>query len=345
MFCPYCGNQNPDGAGFCGFCGSALTQQEIRAKPEEPSTQPAETQPPVNDPTAYAAPPEEAPSRAYEPAEYASTAGREAPPRGDAPKSKKPKKSPLVPILIACVAVLAAGVTVLTVFLLKERKAPKPEPSEPSSESKEAPSENTVGTLLPTEERPTIEVPTVRPEPSERSLPPQLDTSQYLLAATTKNRVYYFEPNWIGDDETWGSSVYSCNYDGSEVVHIADAVDIEQEGGYLVLTTHRSDVQPAKMIVIDENDCVLVDNIYVWDVDEVNGELCYLALPDFDPVTMTAACIEVHRLTAEGDILHGTIPYNGIGYPAWIDDEFAVVYNPNTGENDQYYLFGQNAPN
>ena len=94
MFCPKCGNQNPDGAAFCGSCGSALTQQEIPAKPVEPPTRPAETPPPVNDPTAYAAPPEEAPSRAYEPAEYASTAGREAPPRSDAPKPEKPAQKP-----------------------------------------------------------------------------------------------------------------------------------------------------------------------------------------------------------------------------------------------------------
>lgn len=155
MFCPKCGNQNPDGAAFCGSCGSALTQQEIPAKPVEPPTPP-----PVNDPTAYAAPPEEAPSRAYEPAEYASTAGRETPPRSDAPKPKKPKKSPLVPILIACVAVLAAAVVVLAVFFLKDRKnvtVVTPEPADPSTEVK--PTE----TLLPTEERPTIEVPTVRP--------------------------------------------------------------------------------------------------------------------------------------------------------------------------------------
>ena len=40
MFCPKCGNQNPDGAAFCGSCGSALTQQEIPAKPVEPPTPP-----------------------------------------------------------------------------------------------------------------------------------------------------------------------------------------------------------------------------------------------------------------------------------------------------------------
>lgn len=40
MFCPKCGNQNPDGAAFCGSCGSALTQQEIPAKPIEPPTPP-----------------------------------------------------------------------------------------------------------------------------------------------------------------------------------------------------------------------------------------------------------------------------------------------------------------
>lgn len=342
MFCPKCGNQNPDGAAFCGSCGSALTQQEIPAKPVEPPTRPAETPPPVNDPTAYAAPPEKAPSRAYEPAEYASTAGREAPPRSDAPKPEKPKKSPLVPILIACVAVLAAAVVVLAVFLLKDRKnvtVVTPEPADPSTEVK--PTE----TLLPTEERPTIEIPTVRPEPTEMQLPPQLDSSQYRLAATTDHRVYYYEPNMIGDEEAWGNSVYSCNYDGSDVIHIADYVDLALEENYLVLLTHRSDVSPMEMTVIDADDQVLISNLYVWDAKEIDGELFYLALPDYDPETLTMTTIEVRRLSGDTDELHGTIPCFGLEYPAWIDGDYACVFNPNTGESDQYYLFGQNAPN
>lgn len=337
MFCPKCGNQNPDGAAFCGSCGSALTQQEIPAKPVEPPTPP-----PVNDPTAYAAPPEEAPSRAYEPAEYASTAGREAPPCSDAPKPEKPKKSPLVPILIACVAALAAAVVVLAVFLLKDREndtVVTPEPADPSTEVK--PTE----TLLPTEERPTIEIPTVRPEPSKMQLPPQLDSSQYRLAATTDHRVYYYEPNMIGDEEAWGNSVYSCNYDGSDVIHIADYVDLALEENYLVLLTHRSDVSPMEMTVIDADDQVLISNLYVWDAKEIDGELFYLALPDYDPETLTMTTIEVRRLSGETDELHGTIPCFGLEYPAWIDGDYACVFNPNTGESDQYYLFGQNAPN
>lgn len=339
MFCPKCGNQNPDGAAFCGSCGSALTQQEIPAKPVEPPTRPAETPPPVNDPTAYAAPPEEAPSRAYEPAEYASTAGREAPPRSDAPKPEKPKKSPLVPILIACVAVLAAAVVVLAVFLLKDRENVTPEPADPSTEVK--PTE----TLLPTDEIPTIELPTVQPEPTEMQLPPQLDSSQYRLAATTDHRVYYYEPNMIGDEEAWGNSVYSCNYDGSDVIHIADYVDLALEENYLVLLTHRSDVSPMEMTVIDADDQVLISNLYVWDAKEIDGELFYLALPDYDPETLTMTTIEVRRLSGETDELHGTIPCFGLEYPAWIDGDYACVFNPNTGESDQYYLFGQNAPN
>ncbi len=339
MFCPKCGNQNPDGAAFCGSCGSALTQQEIPAKPVEPPTRPAETPPPVNDPTAYAAPPEEAPSRAYEPAEYASTAGREAPPCSDAPKPEKPKKSPLVPILIACVAVLAAAVVVLAVFLLKDRENVTPEPADPSTEVK--PTE----TLLPTDEIPTIELPTVQPEPTEMQLPPQLDSSQYRLAATTDHRVYYYEPNMIGDEEAWGNSVYSCNYDGSDVIHIADYVDLALEENYLVLLTHRSDVSPMEMTVIDADDQVLISNLYVWDAKEIDGELFYLALPDYDPETLTMTTIEVRRLSGDTDELHGTIPCFGLAYPAWIDGDYACVFNPNTGESDQYYLFGQNAPN
>lgn len=334
MFCPKCGNQNPDGAAFCGSCGSALTQQEIPAKPVEPPTPP-----PVNDPTAYAAPPEEAPVRAYEPAEYASTAGREAPPCSDAPKPEKPKKSPLVPILIACVAVLAAAVVVLAVFLLKDRKNVTPEPANPSTEVK--PTE----TLLPTDEIPTIELPTVQPEPTEMQLPPQLDSSQYRLAATTDHRVYYYEPNMIGDEEAWGNSVYSCNYDGSDVIHIADYVDLALEENYLVLLTHRSDVSPMEMTVIDADDQVLISNLYVWDAKEIDGELFYLALPDYDPETLTMTTIEVRRLSGDTDELHGTIPCFGLAYPAWIDGDYACVFNPNTGESDQYYLFGQNAPN
>lgn len=339
MFCPKCGNQNPDGAAFCGSCGSALTQQEIPAKPVEPPTPPAETPPPVNDPTAYAAPPEEAPVRAYEPAEYASTAGRETPPRSDAPKPEKPKKSPLVPILIACVAVLAAAVVVLAVFLLKDRENVTPEPADPSTEVK--PTE----TLLPTDEIPTIELPTVQPEPTEMQLPPQLDSSQYRLAATTDHRVYYYEPNMIGDEEAWGNSVYSCNYDGSDVIHIADYVDLALEENYLVLLTHRSDVSPMEMTVIDADDQVLISNLYVWDAKEIDGELFYLALPDYDPETLTMTTIEVRRLSGDTDELHGTIPCFGLEYPAWIDGDYACVFNPNTGESDQYYLFGQNAPN
>lgn len=342
MFCPKCGNQNPDDAAFCGSCGSALTRQEVPAKPVEPPTPPAEMPSRVDDRTAYAAPPEEAPSRADEPAEYAPPTGGEASPRSDAPKPEKPKRSPLVPLLIACVAVLAVAVVVLAVFLLKDREdvtVVTPEPVAPSTEVKP------IETLLPTDEIPTIELPTVQPEPTEMQLPPQLDSSQYRLAATTDNRVYYYEPNLIGDEESWGNSVYSCNYDGSDVVHIADYVDLALEENYLVLLTHRSDVSPMQMIVIDADDQVLISNLYVWDAKEIDGELFYLALPDYDPETLTMTTIEVHRLSGDTDELHGTIPCFGLEYPAWIDGDYACVFNPNTGESDQYYLFGQNAPN
>ena len=73
--------------------------------------------------------------------------------------------------------------------------------------------------------------------------------------------------------------------------------------------------------------------------------LFYLALPDYDPETLTMTTIEVRRLSGDTDELHGTIPCFGLEYPAWIDGDYACVFNPNTGENDQYYLFGQNAPN
>lgn len=315
MFCPKCGNQNPDGAGFCGICGSALTRQEVRAKPVEPPMRPAETLP---------------------------SADGKVPPRNDALKPEKPKKSPLVPILIACVAVLAVAVIVLAVFLLKDREdvsVVTPEPVDTSTEVKP------IETFLPTDEIPTTELPTVQSEPTEMQWPPQLDSSQYHLAATTDNRVYYYEPNVVGDEMMWGNSVYSCNYDGSDVIHIADRVDLTLGENYLVLLSHRSDVSPMEMIVIDADDHVLISNLYVWDAKEIDGELFYLALPDYDLETQTVRTIEVRCLSGETDELRGTIPCSSLTYYAWIDGDYACVFNPNTGERDQYYLFGQNAPN
>ena len=116
MFCTKCGTENPDGNGFCGKCGSPLTQSvaEPQAQPVQP-TQP--TQPDQNAAQPVYQQPQYQQPYAQQP-QYQQPYGQ---PVYGAPYYQQgmPKKFKTVPIVIGvCAAVVVVFLVVLFAVIL-----------------------------------------------------------------------------------------------------------------------------------------------------------------------------------------------------------------------------------
>ena len=126
MFCSNCGKEIPDGAKFCGFCGTpteAAEQAKEEVKAQEPVVEtpavPAAEAPATPVAEAPAAPAAEAPATPVAEAPAAPVAPAPAPaysPIPEEPKAKKGKGGKIIGIALAIVAVLAVAIGCTFIF-------------------------------------------------------------------------------------------------------------------------------------------------------------------------------------------------------------------------------------
>ena len=143
MICPKCGNQLPDGAGFCNICGAIFNNQPP-VQPDQPTVQldqppmqppvqapPAQAyQPPVQPPVQAYQPPvqppvqEQPPVQAYQPPVQPPVQAYQPPvqppmqayqpPMPDTPQKKKFPKWGITLIIVGVIAVIAAIILALS---------------------------------------------------------------------------------------------------------------------------------------------------------------------------------------------------------------------------------------
>lgn len=91
------------------------------------------------------------------------------------------------------------------------------------------------------------------------------------LFAVTKNRLYFHVPHQLDEYDTWGKDVFSYKANGGDYQLHDEAVDVDYQDGYILLTSYRSDVSPKYVTVIDSEDNTLISDVYAWDAVIYNG--------------------------------------------------------------------------